>query len=170
MIFMKPSAAFVNRPGFGGDFLSWKDDLHAEAVPEGASGACRLLAAKHRGKYETEYAAIRSVAANWPSRFYSDVPGCSQMVNSIGTDLAPSHCKAPDRAGYVPCSGHGVAAGLLARPSSCCCPRATRAASPGLPRSRPYFDANFVQLKSPWRRVTLYKRKDFDLRAARRVS
>jgi hypothetical protein len=24
----------VNRPGFGGDFLSWKDDLHAEAVPE----------------------------------------------------------------------------------------------------------------------------------------
>jgi hypothetical protein len=25
----------LNRPGFGGDFLSWKDDLHAEAVPEG---------------------------------------------------------------------------------------------------------------------------------------
>ena len=26
----------LNRPEFGGDFLSWKDDLHAEAVPEGA--------------------------------------------------------------------------------------------------------------------------------------
>ena len=26
-------------PRFGGDFLSWKDDLHAEAVPEGSPGA-----------------------------------------------------------------------------------------------------------------------------------
>jgi len=29
-----------------------------------------------------------------------------------------------------------------------------------------YFDANFVQLKSPWKRATLYKRKGFDLRRA----
>ena len=34
-----PDSHEVNRPGFGGDFLSWKDDLHAEAVPEGAPGA-----------------------------------------------------------------------------------------------------------------------------------
>ena len=39
----------LNRPGFGGDFLSWKDDLHAEAVPEPCSvrrsrglPACRM--------------------------------------------------------------------------------------------------------------------------------
>jgi hypothetical protein len=24
----------MNRPAFGGDFLAWKDLLHAEAVPE----------------------------------------------------------------------------------------------------------------------------------------
>ena len=31
------AALLMNRPEFGGDFLSWKDDLHAEAVPEGTS-------------------------------------------------------------------------------------------------------------------------------------
>jgi hypothetical protein len=33
------SRDFMNSPGFGGDFLSWKDDLHAEAVPDRAAGA-----------------------------------------------------------------------------------------------------------------------------------
>jgi hypothetical protein len=29
------------------------------------------------------------------NRFYSDVPGCPQMVNAVGTDLALSHGKKP---------------------------------------------------------------------------
>jgi hypothetical protein len=41
---------------------------------------------------------------------------------------------------------------------------------PWTPALRAYFAANFVPLKSPWELVTLYKRKDFDLRAARAAS
>lgn len=53
----------VNRPGFG-DFLSWKDDLLCRSSTRGKlrERAVRLVA-EHRGEYETEYAAIRSIAA-----------------------------------------------------------------------------------------------------------
>jgi len=55
----------VNRPGFCGNFLRWKDDLHA---PQTRGG----LVAEHGSEYETEYAEIRSVVAklaaelDWP--------------------------------------------------------------------------------------------------------
>jgi hypothetical protein len=100
------------------------------------------------------------------NRFYSNVPGCPQMVNSIGTDLALSPGRTPSNgAGHVP----AVAAAwreafshaqlvVLSNNS------AIRIAwTPGL---KAYFGANFVQLRCPWRGVTLYKRKGFDLRRA----
>jgi hypothetical protein len=110
------------------------------------------------------------------NRFYSDVPGCSPMVNSVGTDLALSHGRKPsDGAGYVP----AVAAVwqqafshaqfvLLSRNSAGLRDSAGRI--PWSPALRAYFAANFVQLKSHWRYVSLYKRKDFDLAQAQRAS
>ena len=54
----------VNRPGFGGDFLSWKDDLLLpKQYPSELRERAVRLVAEHRGEYETEYAAIRSIAA-----------------------------------------------------------------------------------------------------------
>jgi hypothetical protein len=38
------------------------------------------------------------------------------------------------------------------------------------PALRAYNAANFVQMKSHWNRMTLYKRNDFDPHAARRAS
>jgi hypothetical protein len=38
------------------------------------------------------------------------------------------------------------------------------------PALKAYFDANFVQLKSPWKGTTLSKRRGFDLRRARSAS
>lgn len=52
----------MNRLGFGGDFLSWKDDLHVEAVPEGAPERAVRLVIEHRDGYETEYAAKLGIA------------------------------------------------------------------------------------------------------------
>jgi transposase len=37
--------------------------LHAEAVPEGVRERVVHLVAEHRGDYESEYAAIRSIVA-----------------------------------------------------------------------------------------------------------
>jgi hypothetical protein len=53
----------VNRPGFGGDFRSWKDDLHAEADPRGLREHAVRLVPEHRGDDESEYAAMRSITA-----------------------------------------------------------------------------------------------------------
>ena len=103
------------------------------------------------------------------NRFYSDVPGCSQMVNSTGTDLALSHGRRPsDGAGYDPAvatvwrQDFAHAQFVLLYPIN----KARIAWTPAL---RAYFAANFVELRSHWKGVTLYKRKHFDLRAARRA-
>jgi hypothetical protein len=100
------------------------------------------------------------------NRFYSDVPGCSQMVNSVGTDLALSHGRRPsDGAGYVPAvatvwqQAFSHAQFVLLSHNN-----AGRIAWP--PAIRAYFAANFVKLRSHWKYVTLYKRKGFDLRPA----
>ena len=103
------------------------------------------------------------------NRFYSDAPGCSQLVNGVGADLALSHGRRPsDGAGYVP----AVAAAWR------------QAFSPAqfvllshnnerriawTPALRAYFAANFVELKPHWNGATLYKRRGLDLRAARRA-
>ena len=104
------------------------------------------------------------------NRFYSDVPGCPQMVNSLGTDLALSRGRRPsDGAGYVPAvaavwrQAFSHAQLLLLSHNN-----AGRIA--WTPALRAYFAANFVQLHSPWKGVTLYKRKSFDLRRARTAS
>ena len=103
------------------------------------------------------------------NRFYSGVPGCSQMVNSVGTDLALSHGRRPsDGAGYDPAvatvwrQDFAHAQFVLLSPIN----KARIAWTPAL---RAYFAANFVELRSHWKGVTLYKRKHFDLRAARRA-
>jgi hypothetical protein len=103
-------------------------------------------------------------------RFYSDVPGCPQMVNAIGTDLALSHGKKPsDGAGYVP-----AVARIWRQAFSHAQIVLLTHNSPGriawTPALRAYFAANFVELRSPWELVTLYKRKDFDIHAARQAS
>ena len=103
------------------------------------------------------------------NRFYSDVPGCSQMVNSTGTDLALSHGRRPsDGAGYVPAvaavwqQAFSHAQLVLLSPIN-----GDRVA--WTPALRAYFTANFVKLGSHWKYVALYKRKGFDLAQARRA-
>jgi hypothetical protein len=103
------------------------------------------------------------------NRFYSDVPGCSQMVNSIGTDLALSHGRKPsDGAGYVPAVA-AVWRQAFSRAQLVVLSHSNEGRIAWTPTLRAYLAANFVELKSHWNRVTLYKRKDFDLRAARRA-
>jgi hypothetical protein len=104
------------------------------------------------------------------NRFYSDVPGCSQMVDSLATDLALSNGKKPsDGAGYVPAVAtfwrQAFAHAQLVLLSH---NNAGRIA--WTPALRAYFAASFVELKSPWKQVTLYKRKGFDLSRARAAS
>jgi alpha-1,2-mannosyltransferase len=104
------------------------------------------------------------------NRFYSDVPGCSPMVDSLATDLALSNGKKPqDGAGYVPAvatlwrQAFGHAQIVLLSHNNV----GRIAWTPAL---RAYFAANFVELHSPWKQVTLYKRKGFDLKRAQRAS
>jgi hypothetical protein len=104
------------------------------------------------------------------NRFYSDVPGCPQMVNAVGTDLALSHGKKPsDGAGYVPAVA-AVWRQAFSHAQIVLLSHNSPGRIPWTPALRAYFAANFVPLKSPWELVTLYKRKDFDLRAARAAS
>ena len=103
------------------------------------------------------------------NRFYSDVPGCPQMVNAVGTDLALSHGKKPsDGAGYVPAVA-AVWRQAFARAQIVLLSHNSPGRIAWTPALRAYFAANFVPLKSPWDLVTLYKRKDFDIHAARRA-
>jgi alpha-1,2-mannosyltransferase len=99
-------------------------------------------------------------------RFYSDVPGCSQMVDGLGTDEALSHGEKPSNgAGSVPAvaavwrQAFSHAQFVLLSPNNV----GRIAWTPSL---KAYFGANFVQLKSPWRRVALYKRRGFNLQRA----
>ena len=100
------------------------------------------------------------------NRFYSDVPGCPQMVNSIGTDLALSHGRTPSHgAGSVPAV---AAAWQEAFSHAQYVVLSTKnvgriAWNPGL---KAYFGANFVQLKCPWKRATLYQRRGLTLQRA----
>jgi MFS family permease len=104
------------------------------------------------------------------NRFYSDVPGCPQMVNAVGTDLALSHGRKPsDGAGYVPAVAK-VWLQAFSRAQIVLLSHNSPGRIPWTPALHAYFAANFVPLKSPWDLVTLYKRKDFDLHAARRAS
>jgi hypothetical protein len=104
------------------------------------------------------------------NRFYSDVPGCPQMVNAVGTDLALSHGKKPsDGAGYVPAVAR-VWRHAFSRAQIVLLTHNSPGRIAWTPALRAYFAANFVELRSPWELVTLYKRKDFDLHAARQAS
>ena len=103
------------------------------------------------------------------NRFYSDSPGCSQLVNGVGVDLALSHGRRPsDGAGYVPAvatawrQDFSPAQFVLLSHNN----KRRIAWTPAL---RAYFAANFVELKPHWEGATLYKRRGLDLRAARRA-
>jgi hypothetical protein len=96
-------------------------------------------------------------------RFYSDVPGCSQMVDGLATDLALSHGRKPsDGAGSVPAvaavwrQAFSRAQFVLLSPNNV----GRIAWTPAL---KAYFSANFVPINSFWKRVTLYKRKGLKL-------
>ena len=103
------------------------------------------------------------------NRFYSDVPGCPQMVNAVGTDLALSHGKKPsDGAGYVPAVAR-VWRQAFSRAQIVLLSHNSPGRIAWTPALRAYFAANFVPLRSPWELVTLYKRKDFDIHAARQA-
>jgi hypothetical protein len=104
------------------------------------------------------------------NRFYSDVPGCPQLVNSTGTTLALSHGRRPsDGAGYVPAvaavwqQAFAHAQFVLLSHNN-----GFRIAWP--PALRAYFAANFLQLRSHWGFVSLYQRKDYDPAPAQRAS
>jgi len=96
-------------------------------------------------------------------RFYSDVPGCSQMVDGLATDLALSHGRKPsDGAGSVPAvaavwrQAFSRAQFVLLSPNNV----GRIAWTPAL---KAYFSANFVPINSFWKRVALYKRKGLKL-------
>jgi hypothetical protein len=101
------------------------------------------------------------------NRFYSDVPGCSQMVDGLATDLALSHGKKPSEgAGYVP----AVAAlwrQAFAHAQIVLLSHNNIGRIAWTPALRAYFAGNFVELHSPWKQVTIYKRKGYSLHKAR---
>src|SRR5262249_42048028 len=100
------------------------------------------------------------------NRFYSDVPGCPQMVNSIGTTLAVSHGRKPsDGAGYVPAVAT-VWRQVFSHAQFVMLSHNNDGRIAWTPALEAYFGANFVRLKSPSKSVTLYQRKGFDLRRA----
>jgi hypothetical protein len=137
------------RPGRSGPAPSAADRI----IPP---GACVL----------TDHVSLTILA----NRFYSDVPGCPQLVNGVGTDLALSHGRRPsDGAGYVPAVA-AVWRQAFSHAQFVLLSHNNEGRVAWTPALRAYFAANFVELKSPWKRVTLYKRKDFDRRAARRAS
>ena len=101
------------------------------------------------------------------NRFYSDVPGCSQMVDGLATDLALSHGRKPSNgAGYVPAvaavwrQAFSRAQFVLLSPNN----TGRIAWTPAL---RAYFNASFVPVNSYWKRVALYKRKGLKLHRER---
>jgi hypothetical protein len=101
------------------------------------------------------------------NRFYSDVPGCPQIVDGLATDVALSHGKKPsDGAGYVPAVA-AVWREAFSRAQLVLLSHNDVGRIAWTPALKAYFAANFVQLHSPWNHVTLYKRKGFDLQRAR---
>ena len=111
--------------------------------------------------------ASMTILAN---RFYSDAPGCPQMVDALATTLALSNGKKPsDGAGRIP----AVAAmwrQAFAHAQIVLLSHNNVGRIAWTPTLRAYFAANFVELHSPWKQVTLYKRRGFDLKRARRAS
>jgi alpha-1,2-mannosyltransferase len=101
------------------------------------------------------------------NRFYSDVPGCPQMVDGLATALALSNGKKPqDGAGYVPAVA-AVWRQAFARAQIVLLSHNNTGRIAWTPALKAYFAANFIELKSPWKQVTLYKRKGYDLHKAR---
>jgi hypothetical protein len=92
-------------------------------------------------------------------RFYSDVPGCSQMVDGLATDLALSHGRKPsDGAGSVPAVA-AVWRQAFSRAQFVLLSRNNVGRIAWTPALKAYFSANFVPINSFWKRVALYKRK-----------
>jgi hypothetical protein len=99
-------------------------------------------------------------------RFYSNVPGCSPMVNSLATDLALSDGRRPSQgAGNVPAVA-AVWRQAFSTAQFVLLSHDNAGRIPWTPALKAYFEANFVPLNSGWNHVTLYKRKGFDLRRA----
>ncbi len=96
-------------------------------------------------------------------RFYSDVPGCSQMVDGLATDLALSHGRKPsDGAGSVPAVA-AVWRQAFARAQFVLLSPNNVGRIAWTPALKAYFSANFVPINSFWKRVALYKRKGLKL-------
>jgi hypothetical protein len=86
--------------------------------------------------------------------------------DTSGCDLALSSSKKPsDGAGYVPAvaavwrQAFSHAQLALLSPNNV-------GRIPWTPALKAYFAANFVELNSPWKRVTLYKHRGFNLQRA----
>jgi hypothetical protein len=100
------------------------------------------------------------------NRFYSDVPGCSQVVDGLATDVALSQGKKPsDGAGYVPAVA-AVWRQAFSHAQLVLLSHNNVGRIAWTPSLKAYFAANFVELHSPWKQVTLYKRKGFNLHRA----
>ena len=75
-------------------------------------------------------------------------PGCSEMVDAIGTDYALGHGRdASSGAARFPAVRRHLAGARSGTPSTCGCPcGSTRGASPGHPRLRSYFRDHFTRV------------------------
>jgi alpha-1,2-mannosyltransferase len=101
------------------------------------------------------------------NRFYSDAPGCPQMVDPLATTLALSNGKKPsDGAGSIPAVA-AVWRQAFAHAQIVLLSHNNAGRIAWTSTLRAYLAANFVELHSPWKQVTLYKRKGFNLRKAR---
>jgi hypothetical protein len=102
-----------------------------------------------------------TIAAN---RFVSNVPGCPQMVDTLGTDLALSHGLKPGTgAGNVPAV---ASAWFTAFKHSqyLLLTNINGRRIPWTPALQAYVQQNFVQVAQPSRRLTLYARKGLHAR------
>jgi hypothetical protein len=92
-------------------------------------------------------------------RFYSTVPGCSQMIDGLATDLALSNGRKPsDGAGNVPAVAQ-VWRQAFAHAQFVLLSANNAGRIAWTPALRAYFQNNFYPVPSRWKRVTLYERK-----------
>jgi hypothetical protein len=89
------------------------------------------------------------------------------MVDGLATDLALSGGEKPsDGAGNVPAVA-AVWRQAFAHAQIVLLSHNNTGRIAWTPALRAYFAANFVEVHSPWKQTTLYKRKGFDLRKTR---
>jgi alpha-1,2-mannosyltransferase len=130
-------------------------------VPKGSLSATRRASPGQVGRLVPAGACVATDQASFlllANRFTSTVPGCSQMVDGLGTDLALSHGRRPSSgAGKVP----AVAAAwnhAFSHAGYVLLSDKYRLRIPWTPQLKGYFDLNFKRMLDGYG-YTLYKRR-----------